>query len=252
MYPWDGNIRQREPLRGWHSSGLSAQNDAKFIRNAEKTVENPLPAKFDRVDIRHSPIDADHRFLCGYSNSGMMAYKLAHDVPDMFAALWVISAEFGGPSHEGLGSTATNDPQGSSNESLFANQEEDDVAIPTGPRNDPTGRDPNSIEYGVYTAAGIRSSDADKLVGSVRNLAPAIDSYILIEAGRLRPQAARLLPQPRGAADGGERGAAGRPGVARAADGSMGMVNLSSRRRRHLRKRAYCVIIGRRSPADSP
>lgn len=172
-----------QPLRGWNSGfsggGLPAQDDVKFLRSAVAAIENLLRAELEQAGMRYCPIDADRRFLFGYSNGGMMAYKLAHDVPDTFAALWVMSAAYGGRSHEGLNATVTNDPQGSSSVSLFAHHGEADVVIPPGPRNDPTGREPNSIEHGVYTAVGLQASEADIVVGSVRNLAAAVDSYIL-------------------------------------------------------------------------
>lgn len=172
-----------EALRGWNTGFAGdvppAQNDIGFIRYAVAAVEEMLRAELDQVGIAHAPIAADRRFLFGYSMGGMMAYKLAHELPDHFAALWAMSAAYGGRSHEGLMPTVTNDPQGSFSLSLFAHHGEADIVVPPGPRNDQTGRATSSFNHAVYVAAGLQAADADDYVGSFRTLHAAVEEFKL-------------------------------------------------------------------------
>jgi poly(3-hydroxybutyrate) depolymerase len=171
------------PLRGWNTGfageNLPEQNDVSFIRNAIAAVEELLQAELARVGIGHAPIDTDRRFLFGYSQGGMMTYKLAHGMPDYFAALWVMSAAYGGRAHEGLTHTITNDPQGSSSLSLFAHHGEDDVVVPPGPRDDPAGRALSTSSRALYVATGLAAVDADAYAGSFRHLDAAVAEFKL-------------------------------------------------------------------------
>jgi poly(3-hydroxybutyrate) depolymerase len=125
-----------QPLRGWNAGFTGdippAQNDVAFIQEAVGAVENLLRAELEAARIRRAPIDVHRRYAFGYSQGGLMAYKLAHDRPDVLAALWVMSAAFGGRNHEGLTPTITNDPQGSSTLSLFAHHGDPDAVVPPG------------------------------------------------------------------------------------------------------------------------
>jgi poly(3-hydroxybutyrate) depolymerase len=172
-----------QPLRGWNAGFTGdippAQNDVAFIQEAVGAVENLLRAELEAARIRRAPIDVHRRYAFGYSQGGMMAYKLAHDRPDVLAALWVMSAAFGGRNHEGLTPTITNDPQGSSTLSLFAHHGDPDAVVPPGPHNDPEGRQPSVFAHALYVAAGMTAADADVQVGSFRNLAAAIQEFRL-------------------------------------------------------------------------
>ncbi|HUL05337.1 MAG TPA: alpha/beta hydrolase-fold protein [Candidatus Acidoferrum sp.] len=172
-----------EPVRGWNTGFAGevapGQNDVGFIRQAVAAVEEMLRAELAQVGIAHGPIDADRRFLFGYSMGGMMAYKLAHELPDHFAALWAMSGAYGGRSHEGLTPTITNDPEGSFGLSLFAHHGEADVVVPPGPRNDQTGRTTSAFNRALYIAAGLQPADADAYAGSFRTLHAAVEEFKL-------------------------------------------------------------------------
>ena len=133
-----------EPVRGWNTGFaddfLPVQSDVSFIRAAVDAVEEMLRRKLGELGVTRPPIDADRRFVFGYSMGGMMAYKLAHEIGDHFAALWVMAGAIGGRSHEGLTGTITNDPTGRSAVSLFAHHGELDVVVPPGPQQDTSGR----------------------------------------------------------------------------------------------------------------
>jgi len=172
-----------EPLRGWNTGFAGdtppAQNDVAFIGQAVEAVERMLRAELDSVGIAHAPIDADRRYLFGYSMGGMMAYKLAHERPNHFAALWALSAAYGGRAHEGLTPTITNDPQGSFGLSLFAHHGEADTVVPPGPRNDQTGRTTSTFNRALYVATGLQAADADDYAGSFRTLHAAVEEFKL-------------------------------------------------------------------------
>lgn len=172
-----------EPLRGWNTGFagefLSVQSDVAFIRNMIRTVEEMLRTELEAVGIKHPPIDAERRFLFGYSMGGMMAYKLAHEMPDHFAAIWALSAAYGGRAHDGLTPTVTNDPQGSLSLSLFAHHGELDDTVPPGARNDPTGLTVSATSQNLYALGGLPAGDAAAHATSVRPLAAAIAEFKL-------------------------------------------------------------------------
>jgi len=172
-----------QPLRGWNTGfageSIPVPNDVAFISKAVRTVENLLQRELQEIGLNKAPIDVDRRFLFGYSMGGMMAYKLAHELPDQFAALWVMSSAIGGRAHDGRTPTVTNDAQGTHKLSLFAHHGDQDVVVPPGPGLDPTGTQINSIAHALYQAAGMPTTNADDYVGSVRNLNAAIEIYKL-------------------------------------------------------------------------
>jgi poly(3-hydroxybutyrate) depolymerase len=143
-----------EPLRGWNAGftgdNLPVQNDARFIHDAIAAVETLLRAELDAVGLKQAPIDADRRYVFGYSQGRMMSYKLAHDQPNYFAALWVMSGAYGGRSHEGLTPTIIYDPQGSSTLSLFAHHGDKDTVVPPGPTTTRPG-DNRALSRTLYT-----------------------------------------------------------------------------------------------------
>ena len=104
------------PLRGWNTGfageSIPVPDDVAFIEDAVRLVENLLKKELRELGINRSPIDPNRRFVFGYSMGGMMAYKLAHELPNRFAALWVMSGAIGGRAHEGTTRTVTNGPQG--------------------------------------------------------------------------------------------------------------------------------------------
>lgn len=172
------------PARGWNtgfSGEFQAQNDVKFIRNMIGSVEDMLRAELDEIGIKQPPIDAHRRFLFGYSMGGMLAYRLAHDMPDYFAAIWAMSAAYGGRSHDGLTPTVTNDPQGSTSLSLFAHHGENDDTVPPGPRNDPSGLTLSPTSQALYTLGGLPAADVGAHATSVRPLAAAIAEFKLYD-----------------------------------------------------------------------
>jgi poly(3-hydroxybutyrate) depolymerase len=185
LYPYGFSSTPRldgEPARGWNTgfNGLyfDGKDDVGFLRAAVGAVEGMLRAALVRAGIRRAPIDADRRFLFGYSVGGMFAYRLAHNVPDTFAALWAMSATVGGRAHEGLSATVTNEPQGSSSVSLFALHGDQDVIVPPGAVGDPTGRTQSLVGVLLHTATGLPAADAVAHADSVRHLEAAVAAYV--------------------------------------------------------------------------
>lgn len=172
-----------DPVRGWNtgfaSDFLLVQSDVAFIQHMIRRVEELLRAELTAAGIKHRPIDADRRFLFGYSMGGMMAYKLAHEMPDHFAAIWALSGAYGGRSHDGLTPTVTNDPQGTLSLSLFAHHGELDTTVPPGGRNDPTGLTVSTTSQSIYALGGLPAADAAAYATSVRPLAAAIAEFKL-------------------------------------------------------------------------
>ena len=169
---------------GFAGEYLPAQNDVSFIRAAIAAVEDILRHKLGQLGITRPAIDPDRIFVFGYSAGGMMAYKLAHEIPDYFGALWVMAGAYGGRAHEGLTPTVTNDPQGHSSVSLFAHHGEDDTVVPPGDRQNPSGRDQPDTEFeisgsvfDVYALAGIPSLEVSNHNNSYRTLAAAIEEF---------------------------------------------------------------------------
>jgi poly(3-hydroxybutyrate) depolymerase len=137
-----------------------------------------LRAELARLGSRRTPIDADRRYLFGYSMGGMFAYRLVHDLPDTFAALWVVSAAIGGRAHEGLSRTVVNDPQGSSAASLFALHGDQDVVVPPGGAGDPTGRVQSLASVLLHAVTGLPAADAVAHADSLRPLEAAVAAYV--------------------------------------------------------------------------
>ena len=172
-----------EPIRGWNTgfSGdfLRTQSDVSFIRAAIGAAENMLQARLDELHVKRPAIDADRRFLFGYSMGGMMGYKLTHELPDTFAALWAMSAAIGGRSSEGYTETVTNAPQGRSSVSLFAHHGELDDVVPPGPQNDTSGREIGTHVPDLYALAGMPAAEIPLRKTSLKHLASAIAAYKL-------------------------------------------------------------------------
>jgi poly(3-hydroxybutyrate) depolymerase len=169
------------PGRSWNTGFAGeypvVQSDVSFIGHAIAAVEQMLQRQLDELGVTRPPIDADRRFIFGYSAGGMMAYRLARKVPDTFAALWVMSGAIGGRAHELLTSTITNFPQGSSSASLFAHHGELDVIVPPGPIGDVTGREYPMPAIDLYAATGMPIGDRPVYKGTVRHLAAAVEAY---------------------------------------------------------------------------
>lgn len=124
-----------EPLRGWNTgfSGdiMPARDDVSFVVAAIGAAETMLQAELDRLGIVLPAVDEDRRFAFGYSMGGMMAYRLAHEVPDLLAALWVMAGTIGGRAHDGLTDLVVNAPTGRG-VSLFVHHGGSDIVVPPG------------------------------------------------------------------------------------------------------------------------
>lgn len=193
LYPhgFDSSVLFTVLRRGWNmgftGQYMAAQNDVSFIEAAMDSVDKMLGRKLKEIGVSRPAIDRDRRFVFGYSMGGMMAYKLAHDLPDTFGALWVAAGAYGGRSFEGFSPTVTNDPQGRHSVSLFAHHGEMDTVVPPGPRNDPSGRvqPETEIDFGppfgtldVFNETGITDpAVADSYNNSYRTLAAAVEEY---------------------------------------------------------------------------
>jgi poly(3-hydroxybutyrate) depolymerase len=170
-----------EPVRGWNmgfgDDFLPVHSDVSFIQAAIDAVEEMLQRKLDEIGVKRRAIDVDRRFVFGYSMGGMLAYKLAHEVPNYYSALWVMSGTIGGRSHEGLTGTVTNDPQGTSAISLFAHHGEADDVVPPGPREDRTGREQGTHVPDLYDVTGMPAADIAIRKASLQHLAAAVELY---------------------------------------------------------------------------
>lgn len=169
-----------EPVRGWNTgfSGeyLTTQDDVGFVQAMIDAVEEMLQAKLDELGISGPAIDVDRRFLFGYSMGGMMSYRLVNEMPNHWAALWVMSGAYGGRSHDGRTPTVTWPPSGSAGVSLFAHHGEDDPVVPPGPLDDPSGHEVSQPSETLYLATGL-VAEAPVFAGSVRNFAAAVLAY---------------------------------------------------------------------------
>lgn len=169
------------PSRGWNTgfSGayLATQDDVGFVRVMLAAVEAMLAKELRRLGSARRGIDADRRFLFGYSMGGMLAYRLASEIPNCWGALWVMAAAFGGRSHDGLTPTVTHPPRGRSSVSLFAHHGDLDTVVPPGPDNDPSGLALSTLIRDAYAATGVTSPDAEIYATSVRHLAAAALTY---------------------------------------------------------------------------
>jgi poly(3-hydroxybutyrate) depolymerase len=170
-----------EPVRGWNTgfSGeyLTTQDDVGFVREMIGAVERMLQNKLDELGIHGRAIDVDRRFLFGYSMGGMMAYRLVHEMPNHWGALWAMSGAYGGRGHDLRTSTVTHPPSGSASVSLFAHHGEMDPVVPPGPFDDPSGREVSQSSHDLYAATGLSMMEADDYASSVRNFAAAVLAY---------------------------------------------------------------------------
>jgi poly(3-hydroxybutyrate) depolymerase len=180
-----------EPMRGWSTgfsgSYLAVQNDVGFIRAMLDAIETMLQRELRALGSARRPIDADRRFLFGYSMGGMMAYRLASEIPNTWAALWVMAAAFGGRSHDGLTPTVSHSPRGHSGVSLFAHHGELDELVPPGPVNDPSGLALSITLRDAYDATGVTSPDAEVYASSLRHLQAAAVTYRTYNNCRANP-----------------------------------------------------------------
>jgi poly(3-hydroxybutyrate) depolymerase len=169
------------PSRGWNTgfsgSYMPVQNDVGFIRAAIGAVETMMQAELTKIGSARRPFDPDRRFLFGYSMGGMLGYRLVSEMPNYWAALWAMSAAFGGRSHDGLTPTVTHVPQGHSSVSLFAHHGDADTLVPPGPNNDPSGLVISADIHWLYTQTGLTTGDADVYAASLRHLAAAALTY---------------------------------------------------------------------------
>src|SRR3546814_3478331 len=108
---------------------------------------------------------------------GMLAYRLVAEMPNIWGALWVMAAAFGGRSHDGLTPTVTHPPQGHSSVSLFAHHGDLDTVVPPGPDNDPSGLVISPDLRALYVATGLTGAEADLYASSLRHLAAAALTY---------------------------------------------------------------------------
>jgi poly(3-hydroxybutyrate) depolymerase len=106
----------------------------------------------------------------------MMAYKLAKDKPDYFAALFVVGASYGGHGHAGFGSLVEHDLQGTSYAiSLFSVHGNDDVTIPRG--SGTTGVTGSATYKADLEAAGVPTDEALDVAPAYRTMGGVLDEY---------------------------------------------------------------------------
>lgn len=184
LYPYGNSYFSLNgvPVRGWNpgftGEYMPPHSDVGFIRAAITEVEKMMQRDLRKLGVNRPAIDRDRCFVFGYSMGGMMAYKLAHEVADYFAALWVMSGAYGGRSHEGLTSTVLNNPRGSSSVSLFAHHGDVDTVVPPGARTVASGRvQPTDPDF--YAAFGVPGAAALDYKPSFRTLAAAVDTFTL-------------------------------------------------------------------------
>jgi len=160
--------RQRQPLRGWNigfnGDVVPSQDDSSFIISAVDAVEFMLQTELDRLGVALPAVDQHRRYAFGYSMGGMMAYRIAHDVPDYLAALWVMAGAHGGRAHHGLTTTVANPPRGTMRVSLFAPHDHAELVV-------------SDASLRRYEAAGLPTADAEAYAGSVLPLEATVQVF---------------------------------------------------------------------------
>jgi len=129
---------------------------------AAKTPTGAETAAVAAIDL----FDPERRFLFGYSNGAMLAYRLVSQMPDHWAALWAMAGTCGGKPNVGVstdGDRVVNLPTtGLYGVSLFAHHGDQDTTVPPGAWNEadfvyqsPQDPDPG---YQIYANAGFRTA----------------------------------------------------------------------------------------------
>ena len=121
-------------------------------------------------------IDPDRRFLFGYSNGGMMAYRLAADVPDYFRAMWVYATSYGGKALHGHTPLVENVPPVSAGPiSVFHVHGGADQTVDPGPDGDTTALTVSQAAEAVMNAQGVNPPGS--FARSDRSLSGAMLAY---------------------------------------------------------------------------
>ena len=170
-------------LRAWNA-GFGGWNslvkDVSFIQAAVNTMNemlkaelmatpNELPSNFPWElwnEGEAGLFDPDRRFLFGFSNGAMMAYRLVKKMPDYWAALWSMAGTCGGKPHIGRGEddySIVNLPNsGQYGVSLFAHHGDIDNVVPPGDWDEPdfscqAAESPNAASL-MWEAAGFSNA----------------------------------------------------------------------------------------------
>jgi len=170
-----------EPHRGWnqgYSAALSESDDVAFIQQAIQVVQGWLDDRLAEIGSARRSIDPDRRFLFGYSNGGMMAYRLAADVPNYFRAMWVYAASYGGKALDGFTSLVENVP-GSSDDpiSVFHLHGGSDATVDPGIDQDYTGLTVSPQAEQTLLDEKVDAQDAPAHARSDRSLSGAMLAY---------------------------------------------------------------------------
>lgn len=103
------------PKRGWNQgfpgNFYGVRDDSAAIDLVFTKVRQMLQTQLTAAGITGiDPIDPDRRYLFGYSMGGMMACKVMHDTPNVYAAIFMMAGAASGRSHDGLTATVDNYP----------------------------------------------------------------------------------------------------------------------------------------------
>lgn len=170
------------PLRGWNigfnGDVVPSQDDSSFIISAVDAVQFMLQTELDRLGVALPAVDQHRRYAFGYSMGAMMAHRIAHDVPDYLAALWVMAGAHGGRAHHGLTTTVANTPRGTMSVSLFAHHGDADDVVPPGSLDDHAELVLSDASLRRYEAAGLPTADAEAYAGSVLPLEATVQEFV--------------------------------------------------------------------------
>ena len=145
-----------------------------------------LRRKLGELGVARPPIDADRRFVFGYSMGGMMAYKLAHEIGDHFAALWVMAGAIGGRSHEGLTGDDHERPDRPIGRVPLRAPRRVGRRRAAGSAQDTSGRVQSTFVPDLYAVTGMPAAEIPVRKTSLRHLAAAIEISKVHDAGDVR------------------------------------------------------------------
>jgi hypothetical protein len=168
------------PIRGWNAGyfeGIDQASDVLFLQAVVLEVQTWMNNRLAAIGSPRRAIDPDRKFLFGYSNGGMMAYKLASADPN-WRALWVQSASHGGKLANGFTSMVNNLPAGTGPVSLFAHHGDDDDSVRPGPIGQSTGATPSITVRDALLDNGVDLAWANDLTRADRTLQGAADAFI--------------------------------------------------------------------------
>ncbi len=178
------------PVRSWnygYSPHLADVDDAAFVAAAITLVKGWLDTRLTALGSARASIDTSRQFLFGYSAGGMMAYKLAAEQGDTWAAMWVQSASFGGRVCSGYTALVENSPAGTSPVALFVHHGDDDLTVLPGTLGAVSQENVSTTAVSALDLQGLTSPDKEDFAKPDRSLAGATDAFKTLNSLQTSP-----------------------------------------------------------------